>query len=67
MLGAFAKFKTNHRRERRAEGIAKAKAVGVYKGRKAALDDDRTTSFTTGRGPGATEIARALGISHSSV
>ena len=36
MLGVFAEFETNLRRERQMEGIAKAKAKakGVYKGRK---------------------------------
>jgi len=31
-LGVFAEFETNLRRERQLEGIAKAKAAGVYKG-----------------------------------
>src|SRR5215831_8223064 len=35
MLGVFAEFETNLRRERQLEGIAKAKAEGVYKGRPA--------------------------------
>jgi DNA invertase Pin-like site-specific DNA recombinase len=35
MLGVFAKFEVNLRRERQLEGIADAKARGVYKGRKA--------------------------------
>ena len=35
MLGVFAEFETNLRRERQMEGIAKAKAKGVYKGREA--------------------------------
>ena len=35
MLGVFAEFETNLRRERQLEGIAKAKAAGVYKGRQA--------------------------------
>jgi DNA invertase Pin-like site-specific DNA recombinase len=34
MLGVFAEFETNLRRERHPEGIAKAKAAGVYKGRR---------------------------------
>ncbi len=34
MLGVFAEFETNLRKERQAEGIAAAKARGVYKGRK---------------------------------
>ena len=33
MLGVFAEFETNLRKERQLEGIAKAKAEGVYKGR----------------------------------
>jgi DNA invertase Pin-like site-specific DNA recombinase len=33
MLGAFAEFETNLRRERWLKGIVKAKAEGVYKGR----------------------------------
>jgi DNA invertase Pin-like site-specific DNA recombinase len=32
MLGVFAEFETNLRRERQLEGIADAKARGVYKG-----------------------------------
>ena len=38
MLGVFAEFETNLRSERQLEGIAKAKARGVYKGRKASID-----------------------------
>jgi DNA invertase Pin-like site-specific DNA recombinase len=30
--GVFAEFETNLRRERQPEGIAEAKAAGVYKG-----------------------------------
>jgi DNA invertase Pin-like site-specific DNA recombinase len=32
MLGVFVEFVTNLCRERQAEGIANAKAAGVYKG-----------------------------------
>ena len=35
MLAIFAEFETNLRRERQLEGIAKAKAAGVYRGRPA--------------------------------
>src|SRR6201988_3236027 len=38
MLGVFAEFETNLRRERQMEGIAKAKTQGVYKGRKPSID-----------------------------
>jgi len=34
MLGVFAEFETNLRRERQLEGIERAKKEGVYKGRK---------------------------------
>ncbi len=38
MLGVFAEFETNLRRERQLEGIALAKTRGVYKGRKPSVD-----------------------------
>jgi DNA invertase Pin-like site-specific DNA recombinase len=38
VLGVFAEFETNVRKERQVEGIAKAKAAGVYKGRKPVSD-----------------------------
>src|ERR687883_1420669 len=38
MLGVFAEFETNLRRERQLEGIAKAKAAGIYKGRRPSID-----------------------------
>jgi DNA invertase Pin-like site-specific DNA recombinase len=41
MLGVFAEFETNLRRERQLEGIARAKVNGVYKGRKATIDVTR--------------------------
>ena len=34
MLGVFAEFETNLRRERQAEGIEAAKQRGAYRGRK---------------------------------
>ena len=38
MLGVFAEFETNLRRERQLEGIALAKACGAYRGRKPSID-----------------------------
>lgn len=38
MLGVFAQFETAIRKERQAEGIAKAKAEGRYSGRKPEVD-----------------------------
>ena len=41
MLGVFAEFETNLGRERQLEGIAAAKARGVYKGRKRSINPRR--------------------------
>jgi DNA invertase Pin-like site-specific DNA recombinase len=41
MLGVFAEFETNLRPERQLEGIAKAKAAGVYKGRPPSIEASR--------------------------
>src|ERR1700749_1135027 len=38
MLGVFAEFETTLRKERQLEGIAKAKAAGIYKGRPVSID-----------------------------
>ena len=38
MLGVFAESETNLLRERQMEGIAAAKARGVYKGRSPTID-----------------------------
>jgi DNA invertase Pin-like site-specific DNA recombinase len=41
MLGVFAEFETNLRRERQLEGVGKAKAAGVYKGRPPSIEASR--------------------------
>jgi DNA invertase Pin-like site-specific DNA recombinase len=66
MLGVFAEFETNLRRERQSEGIAQAKARGVYKGRKPSIDAERVRTMHKG-GMGASAIAKALGIGRASV
>lgn len=66
MLGVFAEFETNLRKERQMEGIAKAKAEGVYKGRKPSLDAGEVRRLAA-EGVGATEIARRLGCGRASV
>jgi DNA invertase Pin-like site-specific DNA recombinase len=66
MLGVFAEFETNLRKERQMEGIAKAKAKGVYKGRKPIIDVDEVRRLKE-EGLGATEIAKRLKIVRSSV
>jgi DNA invertase Pin-like site-specific DNA recombinase len=66
MLGVFAEFETNLRKERQMEGIAKAKAEGVYKGGKARIDRDKLMELhKAGRNP--TEIAKEMGINRVSV
>jgi DNA invertase Pin-like site-specific DNA recombinase len=67
MLGVFAEFETNLRRERQLEGIAAAKARGVYKGRKAVIDAAEVHRLYTAEKKGATAIARELGIGRASV
>jgi len=67
MLGVFAEFETNLRRERQLEGIAAAKARGVYQGRKPSLDTAVIRRLREVENIGATEIARQLGISRASV
>jgi DNA invertase Pin-like site-specific DNA recombinase len=66
MLGVFAEFETNLRRERQMEGIAKAKAAGVYKGRRRSIDAERVQKLRA-EGLGPTEIAQQLGVGRSSV
>ena len=66
MLGVFAEFETNLRRERQLKGIADAKARGVYKGRKASIDPAKVKQMKAdGMGPSA--IAKALKIGRASV
>src|SRR5260370_12261644 len=50
MLGVFAEFESNLRRERQLEGIAKAKAAGVYKGRPASIDAAQVRQMKAGHG-----------------
>jgi DNA invertase Pin-like site-specific DNA recombinase len=66
MLGVFAEFETNLRKERQLEGIAKAKAEGVYKGRKPSVDVLQIQQLKA-EGVGPTEIAKRLGVARASV
>jgi DNA invertase Pin-like site-specific DNA recombinase len=66
ILGAVAQFENDIRRERQSEGIAKAKAEGRYRGRKASIDPARVKELReTGLGPAA--IAREMKIARASV
>jgi DNA invertase Pin-like site-specific DNA recombinase len=66
MLGVFAEFETDLRRERQLEVIAKAKAAGVYKGRPASIDAAQVRAMKA-EGKGASEFAKALKIGRASV
>ncbi len=66
MLGVFAEFETAIRKERQMEGIAKAKAAGMYKGRKPSIDTAKVRALQA-EGLGATEIAKKLRIGRASV
>ena len=67
MLGVFAEFETNLRRERQLEGIQAAKAKGVYKGRKPSIDPAEVRRLREAEGLGPSAIARRLGIGRASV
>jgi DNA invertase Pin-like site-specific DNA recombinase len=66
MMGAFAEFERNIIKKRQAEGIAKAKAKGVYKGRKPTIDRDKVRELR-GEGLSTYKIAETMGISRMSV
>lgn len=67
ILGVFAEFETNLRRERQVEGIAAAKARGAYRGRKPSVDLIEVQRLRFEEKLGATEIARRLGVGRASV
>ncbi len=67
MLGVFAEFETNLRRERQIEGIAAAKSRGVYLGRKPSVNTAEILRLRLEDKLGATEIARRLGVGRATV
>jgi len=68
MLGVFAEFETNLRKERQLEGIAKAKAEGKYKGRKPTAKEKTEQIYTlTEQGMTRQAVADHLGIGVASV
>lgn len=66
MMGAFAEFERNIIRQRQAEGIARAKARGIYKGRKKTIDENRIRAMKAA-GHSVTEIAELVGVSRMTV
>jgi DNA invertase Pin-like site-specific DNA recombinase len=69
MLGAVAEFERSLIRERQREGIAIAKAKGVYLGRKPSLNADQAADLRRRIAAGDTKaaIAREFGISRETV
>lgn len=66
VIGAVAQYERAMLKERQAEGIARAKAKGVYKGRKKSIDQNKVLEMkASGLGPSA--IAKEMGISRMSV
>jgi DNA invertase Pin-like site-specific DNA recombinase len=66
ILGAVAEFETDIRKERQREGIERAKAAGVYQGRRSTIDPAQVRALRD-EGLGATRIAQKLGIARASV
>ena len=66
MLGVFAEFETNLRRERQAEGVAAAKQRATYRGRLPSIDME-AIKHRLARGLSPTAIARELRISRGTV
>jgi len=66
ILGAVAEFEADIRRDRQRDGIERAKARGVYRGRKPSIDTARIeTLMAAGMAPAA--IAREMGVGRASV
>lgn len=69
MLGAVAEFERSMILERQREGIAVAKAKGVYKGRKPTLDDEQVQQLRDRRAAGEspTALAKEYGVSRQTI
>lgn len=69
MLGAFAEFERALMLERQREGIALAKAKGVYKGRRPVLTGAQVSEVSArlAAGESATVLAREFGVSRATV
>ena len=69
MLGVFAEFETNLRKERQMAGIYKAKAEGRYKGRKPALSESQIQEIKQKKDQGInpTKLAKEYGVSRATI
>jgi DNA invertase Pin-like site-specific DNA recombinase len=69
MLGVFAEFETNLRRERQLAGIAAAKGQGKHLGRKSILTDKQKQELRekSQAGMNPTALSREYGVSRATV
>lgn len=69
MLGVFAEFETNLRKERQLAGIAAAKAKGKHMGRRAILSQDQKKQIRIKSKAGAnpTTLSKEYGVSRATV
>ena len=69
MLGVFAEFETNLRKERQKAGIEKAKEAGKHLGRKALLTDKQKLQIRSRRerGETPTALAKEYGVSRATI
>ena len=69
LLGAVGQFERAIIGERQREGIAVAKTLGVYKGRKPSLDAAAQAKLAelVHQGMAKADVAKALGVSRATV
>jgi DNA invertase Pin-like site-specific DNA recombinase len=69
VMGAFAEFERSIIRERQREGIALAKAKGVYRGRKKSLSPEQVVEVRqkVSAGVPKAKLARDFGISRETL
>ena len=69
MLGVFAEFETNLRKERQLAGIAAAKAKGKHLGRKASLTDEQKQKIRikNAAGMNPTMLSKEYGVSRGTI
>lgn len=69
MLGVFAEFETNLRKERQLAGIAAAKAQGKHLGRAPKLTEDQRQEIRDKRANGYTpsQLAKEYGVSRATI
>ncbi|WP_235933610.1 recombinase family protein [Corynebacterium qintianiae] len=69
LMGSVAEFERSIIKERQAEGIARAKARGVYKGRAKVLTDAQVAQARgwVANGVPKAEVARRIGIGRTTL